>query len=82
MSEPTKEKRIIEYGIRESVWKGRPRFFVMVEGHEHERLNYACREFALQKALQFAKLCYHPHLDWTGKTFFDYEFVLTMYKSA
>lgn len=67
--------KTIVYGVRQSVWKGRPRFFVMLEGHEHESLNYAKYDFCLQKAEGFARLCYKNHLDWTGKIQWNYVFV-------
>jgi hypothetical protein len=67
--------RTIEYGVRKSLWKGKPRFFVIVEGHEHERLNYAKYDFCLQKAENFAKMCYKPHISWTGKEYFTYTYI-------
>ncbi len=65
----------ITYGVKQSLWKGRPRFFAIIDGRESCYMHYARHDFCLQKAESFCKTLFKPHANFSGEVFFEYNFV-------
>jgi len=56
-----------EYGVKKTMVKGKWRWRVFINNSRTD-LDYAKKEFALQKAEQFVKACYKNHIAFNGES--------------